>query len=547
MRALRQVLIGLALLGLASGNALADKRVALVIGNSAYQNVAKLPNPVNDAEAIAKLFTAAGFQVELRRNLGGNELRRAIREFSRQTLDADVAVVFYAGHGIEVGGNNYLIPTDAKLESDIDVVDEAVPLDRVLTMIEPATRLQLIILDACRDNPFLKAMKRTMASRGIGRGLAQVEPASSNTLIAFAAKAGSLAIDDAGGTNSPFTAALLNHLTTPGLDLRLALGRVRDEVLRNTRQMQEPFVYGSLGGESISLVPAPEPKRVEAAPLDPIQQERRDYELAERVGTMQAWSWFLEHHAAGFYADLAEAQRQKLIELVEHAGRAEREEQLKRGEEANKAAEVARLEELRKSEAAKRAEELRRAGDAKNAAEAERLEKLHKIEDAKRAEELRKAQEEARMAREAAKAAEERRLAALKTAEEARKEADAVKKQADIKKAAEGPKIAALPKSEKPLGPAAFDGTWRIVRLSKNCWDKNYSFSVAISGSMVSGHAGAGAVRGFVSKSGVLRFTHPSNPGLRPKHYSGTLNASGGSGTFTTEGVNCNGTFTASR
>src|SRR2546426_9757590 len=217
----RQVLIGLTLLSLGSGNALADRRVALVIGNSAYQNVAKLSNPVRDANAIAGLFTSAGFDlVRVHRDLGIGELRRAIREFSRQTLDADIAVVFYAGHGIEFNGNNYLIPVDARLEQDLDVEDETVSLDRVLAVVDPAKRLRLVILDACRDNPFLRTMKRSMASRAIGRGLAQVEPGTSDTLIAFAARAGSIAVDGE-GPNSPFTAALLKHIAEPGLDLRI--------------------------------------------------------------------------------------------------------------------------------------------------------------------------------------------------------------------------------------------------------------------------------------------------------------------------------------
>src|SRR4029077_845442 len=115
--------------------------------------------------------------------------------FANSARDADIAVVYYAGHGIEIDGSNYLIPTDAKLERDTDVFDEALSLDRILVAVEPARQLRLVILDACRDNPFSKTMKRTVASRGIGRGLAQVEPSSPNTLIAYSAKAGSMAQD----------------------------------------------------------------------------------------------------------------------------------------------------------------------------------------------------------------------------------------------------------------------------------------------------------------------------------------------------------------
>ena len=183
------------------------------------------------------------------------ETRRALRDFADRARDADIAVVYYAGHGIEVDGANYLIPVDAKLERDTDVYDEALSLDRVLVAIEPAKQLRLVILDACRDNPFSKTMKRTIASRAIGQGLAKVEPTSPNTLIAYSAKAGSTAADG-DGKNSPFTPALAKHLATPGLDVRRAFGFVRDDVLKNTGNRQEPFVYGSLGGDDVPLVPA---------------------------------------------------------------------------------------------------------------------------------------------------------------------------------------------------------------------------------------------------------------------------------------------------
>jgi hypothetical protein len=236
--------------------ALAEKRVALVIGNSAYATVPKLPNPARDASAIGALLRGADFAVvEVRTDLTSALMRRALRDFSDHVRDADIAVVFYAGHGIEVNGTNYLIPIDAALERDIDAEDEAVPLDRVSQILAPAKRLRLIILDACRDNPFARSMKRAITSRSLGRGLAQVEVLSSDTLVAFAAKHGSTA-GDGEGSNSPYTSALLKHLTTPGLDLRLALGRVRDEVLKSTSSKQEPFVYGSLGGAEIPLVAA---------------------------------------------------------------------------------------------------------------------------------------------------------------------------------------------------------------------------------------------------------------------------------------------------
>ena len=268
MRALLTLVLTVWLTSLSGQPAQADKRVALVIGNSAYRNVAKLSNPANDAAAVAAMFKSAGFDsVESKLDLNANEMRKTLREFGNRTRDADVAVIYYAGHGIELDGTNYLIPVDATLETDTDVLDETFPLDRVLFTVEPARQLRLVILDACRDNPFAKTMKRTIGSRAIGRGLAKVEPSSPNTMIAFAAKAGSTA-SDGDWKNSPFAAAIVNHLTKPGLDLRKAFGFVRDDVLKATGNAQEPFVYGSLGGNDVTLVPAaPAAAAAAAAPI----------------------------------------------------------------------------------------------------------------------------------------------------------------------------------------------------------------------------------------------------------------------------------------
>jgi len=305
-----------------NADAFAARRVALVIGNSAYQNVAQLPNPASDAAAVADLFKKAGFDaVELRRDVGSLDMRRALRDFYDKSASADIAVVYYAGHGIEVDGTNYMVPVDAVLKRDRDVDDEAVSLDRILDSVEQAKQLRLIILDACRDNPFAKTMIRTSAARALTtRGLIAAAPTSSNTLIAYAAKGGSTA-DDGNTGHSPFTTALLAHLTTPGLDVRQAFGEVRDDVLKATDNKQEPYVYGSLGGSQMALVSAapsaataaatPAPAAAPAA-NDPNLQMRQDYAFAERVGTKQAWSYFLQHYPDGFYANLAKAQLDKL-------------------------------------------------------------------------------------------------------------------------------------------------------------------------------------------------------------------------------------------
>ena len=305
--------LGVALALFFATTAWAQDRVALVIGNSAYRHAPRLPNPVNDADAVSLLLKSAGFTVvETRHDLGGNEMRRAIRDFSDKMRNADMAVVYYAGHGIEVDASNYLVPVDAVLQRDIDVEDETISLNRVLQIIEPAKRLRLVILDACRDNPFAKTMKRTMSTRAIGRGLASVEPTTSNTLSAFAAKGGST-VDDGGGSHSPFTTALLNNIATPGLDLRIAFGRVRDQVLQSTGGKQEPFVYGSLGGSTVALVSPSGESLPASIGSNSGDQTWRDYEAAAQIGTKDAWDSFLGKYPTGFYADLARVQRTKLM------------------------------------------------------------------------------------------------------------------------------------------------------------------------------------------------------------------------------------------
>ncbi|MHC2621223.1 putative caspase-like protein [Bradyrhizobium huanghuaihaiense] len=379
---------------LGCGPAHAERRVALVIGNSAYKSVAKLANPANDAVLVGGMFRKAGFDwIDTRTDLNAAEMRKALREFGARARDAEVAVIYYAGHGIELDGTNYLIPIDAALETDSDVLDETVGLDRALFAVEPAKQLRLIILDACRDNPFAKTMKRTVAARAIGRGLAKVEPTSPNTMIAYAAKAGSTA-SDGDSRNSPFAAALVERLPTPGLDLRKAFGFVRDDVLKTTGYKQEPYVYGSLGGDDVPLVAA---KPVVTAPqANPQDAVRRDYELALQIGTREVWTAFLAEYPEGFYASLAKGQLNRIA-----------------AEETRAAA----------------AEKARRAEDEKARLAADRAQKAEQDKAAAAA----KAAEDARIAAEKAKQIEEARAAA---AEQRRKEAEAAVAKALADKAA---------------------------------------------------------------------------------------------------------------
>jgi hypothetical protein len=306
VRGLTLLLLGCFSLTLHAGAAQAEKRVALVIGNGKYASGPALPNVPHDADAMGALFKAAGFDVvQVRHNLGKAGARAAIRELSEKAADADVVALFYAGHGIEVGQTNYLIPVDAHLATDFDIEDEALSLERALQAMAPAKRLRIVILDACRENPFLSSMKVTVATRSLGSGLARMEPIAPNTLIAFATRPNAVA-SDGKGPNSPFTAALLNHLLTPGLDLRIALGHVRDEVVASTGNKQEPYVTSSLGGGTIALVPGPP-----IAPGPPSEAERA-WATVKSTGSVGQLEVIARRFEGTVYADLARARIEEL-------------------------------------------------------------------------------------------------------------------------------------------------------------------------------------------------------------------------------------------
>ncbi len=234
-----------------NGNAavlvLPGRRVALVIGNSAYKSVPLLPNPVRDAAAVADVLRKVGFQsVTLVKDVTRDKLVEALRSFAKEADNSDWALIYYAGHGIELAGTNYLIPIDAKLVSDRDVQFEAIGLDQVMSATDGAKKLRIILLDACRDNPFLNQIKRSVASRSIGRGLGQVEP-DSGMLVVYAAKHGQLALDG-DGANSPFVSALVKRIAAPQIEIRKLFDLVRDDVMAATGRQQQPFSYGSVPG-----------------------------------------------------------------------------------------------------------------------------------------------------------------------------------------------------------------------------------------------------------------------------------------------------------
>ncbi|MEO9525776.1 caspase family protein [Roseibium sp.] len=277
-------------LSLSIAPVLAAERVALVIGNGSYRYSSQLPNPQKDASDVAHALRRLGFEVIQADNLDYGEMRRAFRAMDRKSLGADMAVIYYAGHGIEVDKTNYIVPVDAQLENDRSISYEAIPLDLALQAVAGATKLKLVIVDACRDNPFLTTMQRTDVSRSLGRGLASVEP-TAGTLVVYSAKEGTVALDGASGTNSPFAAALLSHIEQPGLEINFLFRKVRDDVLKNTRHAQQPFTYGSLPAEQIYLIPPAgsknAPERSDALDVARLQKELADIKRLLQQQQMQ--------------------------------------------------------------------------------------------------------------------------------------------------------------------------------------------------------------------------------------------------------------------
>lgn len=304
------LVIGLWAAGVAP--ALAETRVALLIANSSYRHAPSLPNPPRDAAAMAAALRQVGFAtVEVQANQGKAQMEAALRQFAAAARGADVALVYYAGHSMEQGGLNYLVPVDAALASDGDVAFETVPLKLVERSVEGATRLKLIVLDACRNNPFVAGMTRTSATRAIGRGLARVEP-EGDILIAYAAREGAVASDGDGG-NSPYTSALVRRLATPGLEIRILFGQVRDDVLKATARAQEPAIYGSLGGDPFYFV-APEGassvtvKTNAPAGVDPAAVELAFWQSASAGGDRAQIQAYLDKYPRGEFASLAKAK-----------------------------------------------------------------------------------------------------------------------------------------------------------------------------------------------------------------------------------------------
>src|ERR1700761_1085283 len=254
--------------------ALADKRVAFVVGNGAYKNVPQLPNPATDAKTMASTLRNVGFDVVEGYNLTRDKMTEKLLEFGHKAEGADIAVFYYAGHGIAMNGTNYMLPIDADLKSEADVkLGATINVDVTLDQTMQDAKVKLVFLDACRDNPFAAKMQTAKLSRGltVNSGLAAMNTGQ-GTLIAFATSPGQTALDGDKGTNSPFTRALVANITQPGVEIQQAMTKVRAQVNDETNKNQMPWGHTDLTG-SVYLNPASLPADTKADNKDDSAQE----------------------------------------------------------------------------------------------------------------------------------------------------------------------------------------------------------------------------------------------------------------------------------
>jgi len=260
------LILSLMCVAMTATSAQADRRVAFVVGNGAYKNVAPLPNPSIDAKAIAGALRNVGFEVVEGTNLTRDKMTERLLDFGKKAQGADVAVFFYAGHGIAISGTNYLLPIDADIKSEMDVkLGAAINIDLTLDQTMGDAKVKLVFLDACRDNPFAAKIKSNSATRSVNvqTGLAEMK-SGEGTLIAFATGPGQTALDGTEGGNSPFTRALLANVTQPGVEIQQAMTKVRAQVNEETNKGQLPWGHTNLIG-AVYLNGAPAPGTAGAA------------------------------------------------------------------------------------------------------------------------------------------------------------------------------------------------------------------------------------------------------------------------------------------
>ncbi|RWB37569.1 MAG: hypothetical protein EOQ46_31650 [Mesorhizobium sp.] len=525
----------------------AEKRIALVIGNSAYQHAVPLANPKNDSSDIAAKLESLGFEVVSNQDLDLAGMRRTVRAFLEKLDGADMALFFYAGHGIQVNGNNYMVPVDSQLSTYNDLDFEALPMDLVLSAMERSTKTNLIFLDACRDNPFAENLSRSMGTRSgaVGRGLARLG-SGVGSLVAFATQPGNVALDGA-GRNSPFTAALLAHLGTPGQDITRDLIDVRREVLAATAGKQVPWENSSLTGEVIlSPVAIVEPKVASAAP-PPTEQPDHAVELAYWATIKDSTdSTFFEAYLKQFPTGAFSALAQLKIDEIKRGQEAERtaaaitmqqqpeNERAAQGINGSNGMDVASLE---PHTSAQSPATTRGPGELAQAAQSElvRIGCLAGATDGKWGSGSRKALQDFAVR-------QGLQLASLEPTEELLERLKAVGNRVcplvcDYGTKAEGDHCIGVP------GLAGFDGAWILTRTAtnKSCGWRQLTARIFIDQGKV---ASASSYDGQVSVGGVLdayyRFTDDSGKSQK-NHITGKLKGDRGTGKFTHVGGSCAG------
>jgi uncharacterized caspase-like protein len=290
----------------------ASDRVALVIGNGAYLNANKLVNPPNDASDVAAALRKLGFDVVEGRDLDKRGMEAKVIEFSRKLDNAGMALFFYAGHGMQVAGRNYLIPIDAKLERGGDLSFETLDVSQVLSQMEAEKRVNLVFLDACRDNPLARSFSRSLGTRSavVGQGLASI-PSAVGTMIVYATQPDNVALDGDGTRNSPFTGALLKHIATPGLEVRSMMTRVRSDVLVATRDKQVPWDHSSLTSDVI-LTPALTASAIPAPATTAPASDEIAWSFLKDTNDASQLRRFIEQYPASLRRDEAAARILKL-------------------------------------------------------------------------------------------------------------------------------------------------------------------------------------------------------------------------------------------
>ncbi|WP_269582302.1 caspase family protein [Roseibium sp. Sym1] len=310
------------------------KRVALVIGNGAYENTVPLPNPANDAEQMAAKLRALGFDVVAGQDQNYSDMRRSVMNFAKKAYGAEIAILFYAGHGLQVAGKNHLVPIDATIEDETSLDFETITVDFIMRQMSKDVKVQMVFLDACRDNPLARTLSRRMGpsrSGSVGAGLAEIkieETGGEGSVIAFATSPGDVALDG-DGTNSPFTSALIKHIDTPNASIQTVMTRVTGDVYEETEKRQRPWVNASLIGEVFlnkrSVAPSTTVASLgdtsTAAPQQPAanvattpsatqsniawEREKLIWETAKSSNTVADYEAYLDAYPTGLFADFA--------------------------------------------------------------------------------------------------------------------------------------------------------------------------------------------------------------------------------------------------